>query len=104
MLRNAISGPAARNSHAHVVHGIGLAIVSGQYPVGTMLPGDLELAEQFHVSRTVLREAMKTLSAKGMVLPRAGVGTRVTGEWPEGEECESVRNEEVCFGDTPPQC
>ena len=78
MLRNAISGPAARNSHAHVVHGIGLAIVSGQYPVGTMLPGDLELAEQFHVSRTVLREAMKTLSAKGMVLPRAGVGTRVT--------------------------
>ena len=28
----------------------------------------------------------------------------VTGEWPEGEECDSVRNEEVCFGDTPPEC
>lgn len=28
----------------------------------------------------------------------------VSGEWPEGEECESVRNEEACFGDTPPQC
>lgn len=79
MLRAAISGPAARNSHAHVVHGIGLAIVSGTYPTGSMLPGDLELAEQFGVSRTVLREAMKTLAAKGMILPRAGVGTRVTG-------------------------
>ena len=29
MLRTAISGPVARNSHAHVVHGIGMAIVSG---------------------------------------------------------------------------
>ena len=30
------------------------------------------------VSRTVLREAMKTLTAKGMIIPKARIGTRVT--------------------------
>lgn len=67
-----------RNHHAFVVHGIGTAIVKGDYPVGSVLPGDAELAERFGVSRTVLREAMKTLSAKGMVFARARIGTRVT--------------------------
>ncbi len=67
-----------RTSHSHVVHKIGQSIVSGEYPVGSILPGDKELAERFDVSRTVLREAMKTLSAKGMVVAKARVGTRVT--------------------------
>lgn len=65
-------------SHAHVVQELGKSIVGGIYPVGTIMPGDKELEERFNVSRTVLREAMKTLSAKGMVFARARVGTRVT--------------------------
>nr|WP_309085645.1 FadR/GntR family transcriptional regulator [Chelativorans sp.] len=78
LLETAISGAARRTSHSHVVNEIGKAIVDGTYPVGSILPGDSELAERFHVSRTVLREAMKTLSAKGLVVPRARIGTRVT--------------------------
>lgn len=78
MLRTAISGRIVRNSHAYVVNEIGTAIVKGDYEVGTLLPGDVELAERFGVSRTVLREAMKTLTAKGLVFPRARIGTRVT--------------------------
>lgn len=77
LLRTAVSGGRPRNSHAEVVNRIGLAIVRGSYPVGEILPGDADLAETFGVSRTVLREAMRTLSAKGMIVPRAGVGTRV---------------------------
>lgn len=77
-LRGTITPRGVRNSHALVVDELGRAIVAGNYPVGAILPGDIELAESFRVSRTVLREAMKTLSAKGMVLPRAGIGTRVT--------------------------
>jgi DNA-binding FadR family transcriptional regulator len=46
--------------------------------VGSILPGDLELAQRFKVSRTVLRETMKTLAAKGMIVAKARVGTRVT--------------------------
>jgi DNA-binding FadR family transcriptional regulator len=65
-------------SHANRVVGkLGLAIVSGQQPEGSLLPGDSEMLERFQVSRTVLREALKTLAAKGMVQARARVGTRV---------------------------
>ncbi|MBS1301738.1 FadR/GntR family transcriptional regulator [Loktanella sp. SALINAS62] len=67
----------SRGSHGRVVEGIGQAIVAGQPPPGDLLPRDEELAEQFGVSRTVLREAMKTLAAKGMVSPKARVGTRI---------------------------
>ncbi len=43
----------------------------------------MELGEQFGVSRTAIREAVKTLTAKGMVLPRPRIGTRVMprGNW-----------------------
>src|SRR5690606_35980696 len=44
---------------------------------GSILPGDAELLARFGVSRTVLREAMKTLAAKRLVAPKAKVGTRV---------------------------
>ena len=52
-------------------------ILTGVYAPGTILPGELELGEQFGVSRTAVREAVKTLTAKGMVLPRPRIGTRV---------------------------
>jgi DNA-binding transcriptional regulator YhcF (GntR family) len=68
----------SRTSHAQVVDELGRAIVAGTYPVGTILPGDVELAQRFKVSRTVLRETMKTLAAKGMIVAKARVGTRVT--------------------------
>jgi DNA-binding FadR family transcriptional regulator len=51
--------------------------VSGQFPTDKTLPNDADLMDRFGVSRTVLREALKTLEAKGMVEARAKVGTRV---------------------------
>ncbi len=67
----------ARSHTAHVVREIGVGIVSGKYPQGTILPGDVELMERFGVSRTVLREALRTLAAKGLIQPKARIGTRV---------------------------
>jgi DNA-binding FadR family transcriptional regulator len=78
MLKAAISGHAVRNSHSRVVDGIGKTIVAGAQVSGSTLPGDEELARRFDVSRTVLREAMKTLAAKGMIVAKARIGTRVT--------------------------
>ncbi|OLP59819.1 GntR family transcriptional regulator [Xaviernesmea oryzae] len=78
LLETVISGEGTRTSHGQVVLALGQAIVSGEYPVGATLPGDAELAFRFKVSRTVLREAMKTLAAKGLVVARARIGTRVT--------------------------
>jgi DNA-binding FadR family transcriptional regulator len=73
----------ARNNHEHVMHELGLGIVRGDFPEGSLLPGDAELTGRFSVSRTVLREALKTLAAKGLIQPRARVGTRVLarGDW-----------------------
>lgn len=56
---------------------LGQQILSGKYPPESILPGEIELAEQFGVSRTAVREAVKMLAAKGMVLPRPRIGTRV---------------------------
>lgn len=78
LLEAVVTGANTRTSHAQVVDELGKAIVAGEFPVGSILPGDLELAMRFKVSRTVLREAMKTLAAKGLIVPRARIGTRVT--------------------------
>jgi len=73
-----VASLSRNNSHGQVVNALGKEIVSGAFAVGTVLPGDAELAQRFKVSRTVLREAMKTLTAKGMIVPKARIGTRVT--------------------------
>jgi DNA-binding FadR family transcriptional regulator len=63
--------------HGHVISELGRSIVSGVHPENSLLPRDAELQERFGVSRTVLREALKTLAAKGMIQPKAKIGTRV---------------------------
>jgi DNA-binding FadR family transcriptional regulator len=62
---------------ARVVRALGHGIVSGRYPQHSLLPGDAELMAEFGVSRTVLREALKTLSGKGLVRAKARIGTSV---------------------------
>lgn len=52
-------------------------ILKGDYPAGSILPGEMELGDLYGVSRTAVREAVKTLAAKGMLLPRPRIGTRV---------------------------
>lgn len=52
-------------------------ILQGEYTPGSILPGEIELGEEFGVSRTAVREAVKTLAAKGILLPRPRIGTRV---------------------------
>lgn len=67
----------SRSHTSRVVTDLGLGIVTGRLAEGSLLPGDQELLTKYRVSRTVLREALKTLSAKGLVQARARVGTRV---------------------------
>jgi DNA-binding FadR family transcriptional regulator len=69
--------PRALSNHAEVARALGIDIVEGRYPEGAKLPGDAELIRLFGVSRTVLREGVKTLAAKGLLSSRAKVGTVV---------------------------
>jgi len=52
-------------------------IVESQLSPGDRLPAERDLAERFGVSRTVVREAVRSLAAKGMVEVRPGSGTLV---------------------------
>lgn len=54
-------------------------ISSGEWPEGTRLPTEIELADTFGVSRTVVREALLRLRIDGLVASRQGAGTRVIG-------------------------
>lgn len=47
------------------------------YPPGTLLPTSAEMCARFSVSRTALREAYSILSAKGLIVARPKIGTRV---------------------------
>jgi DNA-binding FadR family transcriptional regulator len=63
-----------------VMRGIGLDIVSGLYPPGSLLPSKDVLSRHFKVSNSTLREALQKLSSKGMIHPKTRVGTRVLEE------------------------
>lgn len=53
-------------------------ILSGAVPVGRKLPSELSLAAEHRVSRTVVREAIASLRADGLVEARQGAGVFVT--------------------------
>ena len=53
-------------------------IQQGRFQPGDKLPGEVDLSEELHVSRTTLREALRILATRGLVEPHRGVGTFVT--------------------------
>ena len=71
------SGYAMRGLQGRVIDGVGLQIIGGLYAPGQLLPREAELSEEYGVSRTSVREAMRVLAAKGLVDIRQKVGTRV---------------------------
>ncbi|MGO8950261.1 MAG: FadR/GntR family transcriptional regulator [Ktedonobacterales bacterium] len=58
-------------------------IFRGELQSGDRLPTERELAEQFHASRTAVREAMKILAQKGLLEMRPGRGTVVINGTPQ---------------------
>ena len=65
-----------RGLHHYVVHELGQMIVSGELAPDDQILTD-DISERFGASRSVAREALRVLEAKGMVRPRPKVGTRV---------------------------
>jgi GntR family transcriptional regulator len=59
-------------------------ITRGDLPPGTVLPGEMRLAEQYGVSRVTIRRALDVLAQEGLIVRRAGSGTVVTGAAPQG--------------------
>jgi DNA-binding FadR family transcriptional regulator len=60
-----------------VTRALAADICGGAFPPGATLPTENDLCLRYGVSRTVIREALKTLESKGMVMTRSRVGTQV---------------------------
>ncbi len=73
---NSISG-SKRSLHLQVAREIARGILSGELPEGSVIPGEMVLCEEFGISRTALREAVKLLTSKGLLESRPKVGTKV---------------------------
>jgi DNA-binding FadR family transcriptional regulator len=73
----------AMSSHDQIAAILGTEILQGIHRPGANMPPEHELLERFHISRTVLREVLKTLAAKGFVASKTRIGTRVLdpGSW-----------------------
>jgi GntR family transcriptional regulator, transcriptional repressor for pyruvate dehydrogenase complex len=66
--------------YEQIVQQIEESIHKGALKAGDQLPAERELAEQFGVSRTAVREAVKALREKGLVEAYPGRGTFITSE------------------------
>ena len=66
-----------RNVHTQVAERIGTSIIRGEVAPGDALPSEMRICEMLDVSRTVVREAIRMLTGKGLVESRAKSGTRV---------------------------
>jgi GntR family transcriptional repressor for pyruvate dehydrogenase complex len=73
----------ASRLYQQIVEQIEQSIRSGTLKAGDQLPAERELAEQFGVSRTAVREAVKALFEKGLVEAMPGRGTFVVDATPQ---------------------
>lgn len=70
--------PTPRGLHAQVLETLGQRIVDGELAAGTVIRPE-RVADEFGVSRSVVREALRVLQSLGLVEPRQRVGTQVLG-------------------------
>lgn len=78
--KNGSIGPAPPKDfpiRQRVMHDLATRILSGRYAAGERLPIEAELISEYEVSRTALREAIRTLAAKGLIQSRKKAGTIV---------------------------
>lgn len=68
---------APKSLSSEVVDRLAEQIMSGRLPVGAKLPSEQEMMKGMGVSRTVVREAVAALRARGLVVTRQGAGAFV---------------------------
>lgn len=68
--------------YAQISETLARDIAQGLYPIGSVLPTELDLAKQFGVSRSTIRAAMHELQTLGLVSRKKSAGTRVEADRP----------------------
>lgn len=74
---------SGRNLTHQLTHQLGSAIIQGSYAIDKSFPTEAELSQQFNISRSVTREAVKMLTAKGLLAsrPRQGIRVMPSSQW-----------------------
>lgn len=87
---------------ADIARDITEGIASGRFPVGSLLPTELELRDHYQTSRHTIRAALHELQQLGLVSRRKNVGTRVEAAQPVNDFRPSLASVEdlVQFGAT----
>lgn len=67
-------------------------IETGVYPVGSLLPTEIELCDEFVVSRYTVREALRKLTDAGFLRRRQGSGSQVMATKPHENYVQSLRS------------
>ena len=63
--------------HQAVAEDIGTRILRGEFAPGSLLPNEARWCRSYKISRTAVREAIKMLAAKGLIVSRTKIGSRV---------------------------
>jgi DNA-binding FadR family transcriptional regulator len=71
------------NLTERIVQDLGSAIVTGQFSGDTPFPIESEICARYGASRSIVREAIKVLNAKGLLIarPRRGTSVRPEHDW-----------------------
>jgi GntR family transcriptional regulator, transcriptional repressor for pyruvate dehydrogenase complex len=77
----------SRRLYLKIAHQVRSLIASGEFPSGSRLPAERELAKRFGVSRPTLREALIALEVEGFVDVRPGTGIVVTTQKDTVQDC-----------------
>ena len=75
----------SRTNSAEIARQLLEGIVNGRFPVGSLLPTEFELCEQFNASRYTIRAVLQELQDQGLVSRRKNVGTRVEASRPKAK-------------------
>lgn len=91
------AGEDPRPLHIRIRSELEGRVMTGAYPLGSLLPTEVELAREFDTSRFTIREALRYLHERGYVERRQGVGTRVISQRVRANYTLSVRSLEELF-------
>lgn len=81
-MRRGESDLMSETRYAQVARDLTEGITGGRFPVGSLLPTELELCERYETSRHTVRAAIRELQELGLVSRRKKVGTRVEAASP----------------------
>jgi GntR family transcriptional regulator, transcriptional repressor for pyruvate dehydrogenase complex len=89
----------ARSLTEQLVTALQRRVERGEFAAGSKLPTEGELVAAYNVSRTVIREAMSQLRARGLVVTRRGIGTFARERPPPGSPFATARLDPMAVAD-----